>query len=76
MTLGFVELPRHVADSAEHVMRGRVMRFETQHGFVLNSSVVVEALLHRVVAFRQILPQTDDVVDSDRWGLRSCFGRS
>ena len=62
--------------AAEHVMRGRVMRFETQHGFVLNSSVVVEALLHRVVAFRQILPQTDDVVDSDRWGLRSCFGRS
>ena len=69
VSLGFVELLRHVADSAEHVVSGRVVRLETQHGFELNPRVVNESLLHGVVALRQIFPQTADVVHSDGWCL-------
>jgi len=69
VSLGFVELLRPVADSAEHVVSGRVVRLETQHRFKLNPGVVKESLLHGFVAPREIFPQTGDVVHSDGWCL-------
>ena len=70
VTLGFAKFLRHVADSTEHVMSRRVVRLDTQHGFVLNSCVVIEALLHGIVALCEEFSQPPDVVELCNLGLR------